>query len=561
MIDNFLLLKLNRSVWISLLYQKKIVEAISYFETYMNNLAMFQADKKLKDSVVEESATSIGYFLAKMTTAADIYFEDKDYSNALLCYTAIFKYKQNDVNILRNYIKCLEELEQFDLVVELIEYSEKFAQSDASMYKFLAEVYYKRNNLSKAVEFLEKYFSLKQSDITPNEYNLLGCYYNKLYSDMSHNDEDIFKSLKNFEVASDLEPYNKLYAKNVTIMASKANDAELGRKYWDRILEIGNMTNDDKYDYAAYCLKNKDFKSWYEYFDFRFKKENNATAFPKINKPKWDGVKDLSNSTLLVYYEQGFGDTFLMWGYFRRLVKLAKHVIFVVQDSVASLLKNNDLGVEIIPKSMANLNKIKFDYYIPSMSVPIALKLDESNISVGEGYLKVNQEIVEDFREKYFNNDKFKIGIAFSGSPNGNHTRDISIESFLPLDKLKNVEIYSLTKDIPDSKFECFEHNKVHNLAKEFKNFEDTAAAVENLDVVITSDNCILNLAGALGKKTLGLFNWHHEFRWFDLTGDNTVWLTSVKPFINDKTNNWTYSMNLALQEVEKIRNSQTITV
>ena len=109
-----------------------------------------------------------------------------------------------------------------------------------------------------------------------------------------------------------------------------------------------------------------------------------------------------------------------------------------------------------------------------------------------------------------------------------------------------------MTKDVPDSKFECFKKHQVNNIAKSFRHFEDTAAAMMNLDIVIASDNCILNLAGALGNKTYGLFNWHYEFRWFDLTGDDVVWLTSVKPFVNDKIDNWAYSMNKVIKELDK---------
>ena len=211
-----------------------------------------------------------------------------------------------------------------------------------------------------------------------------------------------------------------------------------------------------------------------------------------------------------------------------------------------------------MPKSLVDLSKIQFDYYIPSMSIPIALKLNKETISVGQGYIKANSELVKEYKEKYFNNNKFKIGISFAGSINGNRSRDILIENFLPLDKLKNVEIYSLTKDISDQKFDCFKNNKIINIAKDFKNFADTAAAIENLDIVLTSDNCILNLAGALGKKTLALFNWHYEFRWFDLSKENVIWLTSVEPIVNDKIDNWSYSINKAVEKIEKIRETKS---
>lgn len=553
MMNDFLLLKLNRAIWVALLEQEKIVDAINYFEAYQNNLQLFKNNKDLKLKVVEETMYSQTDYILKMTKTANNYFEKNDYLNALLCYTSLFKYTQNDIQCLKNYITCLEKAKQFDLQIELIEYLETISPQDISIYKLLGETYSKRNNHVKAVEYMEKYIKERGKENTPFDYNLIGCYYNKLFSDKTHNTEDVLKSIEYFKQASDMEPFSRLYAKNVTIMAGKINDVETGRKYWDRVFESNCITNDDKYDYAAFCIKNNDFEGWHKYFGARFAKENNPTQFPKINKPEWNGVKDISNSTLLVYFEQGFGDTFLMWGYFSRLVKIAKHVIFVVQDSIYELLKDNDLGVEIISKSQANLDKIKFNYYLPSMSIPTALKLTRENISVGQGYIKVREELVKEFKEKYFNNDKFKIGISFSGSVNGNQTRNISIDKFLPLDKLDNIEIYCLTKDIPSEKFACFKKHKVHNIVEECRNFEQTAAAIENLDVVISSDNCILNLAGALGKKTLGLFNWTYEFRWFDLSGEDVVWLTSVKPFVNKELDKWEYSVGEAVKEIEKM--------
>lgn len=553
--NDFLLLKLNRAVWVSLLAQEKIIEAVSYYENYRNNLELFQNNKKLKEQVLEEIRFSQGLFISKITYLAEKFMGKNDYPNALLCYTSIFKYTQSNTNDLKNYITCLEKMEQFDLAAEVVEYLETITPNDISIYKLLSEIYNKNNNNYKSVHYLEKYITAKKSEqITANEYNLLGCYYNKLYSDNSHKFEDILKSLENFKKASEKEPYNKLFMKNATIMAAKANDYYTGKIFWNKILELDSMTNDDKYDYAAFCLRNQDFEGWYKYFGARFLKENNPTQFPKISKPEWNGKKDLSNSTLLVYYEQGFGDTFLTWGYMPRLTKLAKNVIFVCQDNIYELLKDNEFNVEVLPKSLADLNKLKFDYYIPSMSIPVTLKLNKDNISVGERYIKANPEYVSTFKEKYFNNNKFKIGISFAGSINGNRSRDILIENFLPLDKLKNVEIYSLTKDISDQKFDCFKNNKIINIAKDFKNFADTAAAIENLDIVLTSDNCILNLAGALGKKTLALFNWHYEFRWFDLSKENVIWLTSVEPIVNDKIDNWSYSINKAVEKIEKIQ-------
>lgn len=549
---DILALKLNRVVWISLLEKEEYEKAINFFDTYISGLDKIKAVSEYKDLAEEEIKISTKEFLNRLSKISQKFYDNGQWSDAAICYAAYFKYKSDDFEMLKNFSDCLGSLNQHDLKNELLHILDTAKITEPEQYKILAQIFAKDNNPAKSTEYINKYFNAMGSDITAFEYNLRGCFYNSLFSEITQNIEDAYISLRDFEKASDLEPNQNLYAKNATIMAGKCEEAKIGRKYWDRVLKNGNLSNDDKYDYAAFCLKNEDFNGWHEYFDARFDKENNATPFPKINKQRWNGKKDLSKSTLLVRCEQGFGDTFLMYGYMQRLTKLAKKVIFVVQDAIYPLLKENNLGVEVFPESK-NLDEIKFDCYIPSMSIPIALKMTRKDLSVGEGYIKADPKLVAEYKEKYFNNDKFKIGLSFSGSCSGNKTRDIKVENMLPLDELENVELYSLTKDLKEDAFSCFKNHKVKTEVSTFNDFSQTAAYIENLDIVLTADNCILNLSGALGKKTFALFNWSYEFRWFDLSGDNVVWLTSVKPFKNDVYNDWSSSINKAIKEIKKL--------
>ena len=400
-----------------------------------------------------------------------------------------------------------------------------------------------------------KWFELYVKNIpnpTAEEYNMAGCFLNEYYMKISGKTRDAVRSLSYFERASDMIPSNHLYAKNATIMAAKINDANRGKKFWDRLFNQGSLNNDDKYDYAAFCLKNKDFEGWRNYFKYRFAKETSPTRFPKISGRVWTGKEDLKDKILLVYYEQGFGDTFLMFGYMPILAKLAKKVIFIVQDNIAELFKDNPYGIEIHSNKEPNC-QVSFNYYIPSMSIPIALELNESNISVGEGFIKLNKSEVEKYKLKNkLEDSKYKIGLSIRGSVTGDRTRDIPPEVLKILDKLQNVQLYNLTKDLDQDVYKKLKRNKVVDLAKDFNNFKDTALAIECMDLIITADNVLLNLAGGLGKKTYGLFNWANQFRWFDLTGENTVWLTSVKPFVNDEQNEWEPTFNKVYLEIKK---------
>ncbi|MBE7713482.1 MAG: hypothetical protein E7Z87_07045 [Cyanobacteria bacterium SIG26] len=548
--DNFLLLKLNRSIWVALLEQEKVLEGINYFENYQNDLISARKIRKYKTLADDEIQASSLFFTVLLDKLAKKYFDNQDWPNALICYTALFKHERT-ISIIKNYIKCLDELNMFDLEVDLLVYLETLANENNEINKLLSETYNKQKNIKYALASYKKYIENKpQNTITANEWNQLGCYYNTYYSEQTLNRQDCLKSLECFEKAAFMEPNTRLYHKNATIMATKANEFEISKKHWDKLLELNVLNNDDKYDFAAFCLRTSDFENWHKYYDSRFQKEHNRTYYPVITKPVWDGKKKLTKATLLVHCEQGYGDTFLAWGHIPKLTNIAKKVIFVVQDQIYDLLKNNEFGIEVYPKTSVNLNTLKFDYHIPAMSVTTTLKLSGKELCVGAGYIKADENLVKTYKEKYFNNDKLKIGIAFAGNISGNKTRNINIEQLLPLDKLKDIEIYSLTKDVADDQFKNFTKNHVHNLTDEFKTFAHTAAIIENCDVIISTDNCILNLAAAMGKEVYGLFNNHYDFRWFGLPEGKTGWYTSVKPFINETMNDWKPSIEKITQEI-----------
>lgn len=414
-----------------------------------------------------------------------------------------------------------------------------------SVYKTLGYIYHQLGDYENACKYMKEFMAKGSTpQITAEDYNLLGFYYERLYTLTSRNLFDLQRAIDNFLLAANRKPNDKNYMKNVTIAASKANQFGIAGRYWKKLFKLGGLNNDDMFDYAAYCLKTGDFKGWEKYYEYRFDKETNPTVIPKIDKPRWDGSQDISDKTLLVCYEQGFGDTILMAGYLPRLTRIAKKVIYVVQNGLTELIANSFKDIKVISASDFKTRFLDYDYYIPSMSIPMALKLDRDNVSVGEGYIKPNEEIVHRYKTLFFDNNKLKIGLSLSGNKNGDTTRDIPIEAILPLTELKNVQLYLLNKDIE------IDNPKIINLGQTFNDFYDTAGAMANCDIVISADNVLMNLAGALGVKTFGLFNYHNQFRYFDLTGEDIVWYTSVKPFVCDDVDDWKGLIDRIIKEI-----------
>ena len=549
--NNFLKIQLSRAVWVSLIEQEKLSEAICLFEKYKNDLNNLLNGKKYLKLIQTELKYSDNIFIEKIQSLAEKYIKNKDYANALICYKYIFDNYQNNLEVLQNYIKCLDETKQYDLELSLAKILLKNNNS-AENNKLISKIYDKLNDYKKAIDFYHKYIKLlgkKELDAYDN--NTIGCHYFNLYIKNTHAPKDAQNALLYFQNALKFEPNSKVYLKNTIHAAMKTKNYKIEKQYWDEYINYQYATSDDEFTYSASCLRNGDIEEWKKYYNSRFRKTD-PTTYPILKKPEWTGKEDISNSTLLIHYEQGYGDNFLMWGYVPRLTKIAKKVIYYIQNNAYELLKNNDWGVEVYCQRTKNLNELEFDYHLPSMSIPIALDVNKDSISVLGGYIKANPELVKKYNEQFFSTNKFKIGLAFEGVKS-NNKRDIPIKNLKLLDSLDNVQFYCLSKDINDDKLKCFKRNKIINIAKNFSDFSDTAAAIENTDLIISSDNCILNLAGAMGKKTIGIYNYHYEFRWYNLSGEDCGWYKSVKPIVNNEYNNWDLSIKKAINEVNKI--------
>lgn len=550
--SRFLKLQLNRACYVSLLEVNDIKSGIVEFRHYMKKLNLFMLNPFYLKKCLKEKKQAKDVFIEKIKKEAKKYFDEKKYQEALKIYKIIFDIDSKNIENIKNYVVALEKTEQFDLQLELAKYLVKIEKT-AENYKLLSNAYGKVLDYNGAIKNYNKYFELSNKiKMDAADYNALGCYYYGKYNKNGENPLDAENAVKYMNKAVELQPSSKAYLKNAILAAMKAKDFEFEKKYWDVYLAHGYANKDEEFTYSASSMRNGDIKAWAKYYGSRFEKSSPA-PYPELGKPIYTGKEDLSDKILMVHSEQGYGDNFLMWGYMPRLVKKAKKVIYYIQNNAYELIKDNDFGVEVYCKNITEEKNLNFDYHLPCMSIPIVLDLDKDTLSVDGGYIKPSVSLVEEYKNKFFNNDKFKIGIAFRGVAS-NAKRNIPLDKLALLDKLKNVQLYCFTRDISDKELKVFKKNKIVNIANYFENFAHTAAALECCDLIISSDNGVLNLAGAIGKKTFGVFNYHYEFRWYDLNENDCGWYKTVKPFVNDKHNNWDKTLKRVIEEVEIIK-------
>ena len=200
---------------------------------------------------------------------------------------------------------------------------------------------------------------------------------------------------------------------------------------------------------------------------------------------------------------------------------------------------------------------IEYDYWIPMMDLPIACETQYNTIPHAEGYLKVPRAKINAYKKEHINdNDKIKIGIAYEGTLASKETdRDIPLSYLYPLMKLPDVEVYSFQVDDLTRQMDMVPQDaQLIRLGKTFKNWEDTACAMNCMDLMVTTDNGVMNLAGALGVKTFGIFNRIVEWRWFKTEGNDIAWYKSIKPFQCPTSGEWETPVKNILEEIDKMR-------
>lgn len=231
---------------------------------------------------------------------------------------------------------------------------------------------------------------------------------------------------------------------------------------------------------------------------------------------RWRGQP--TNETVALYHEQGVGDTLQMARYFRRVVARAPQAKFVVQPAVAGLLARNfpdldivaDIGDLLTPEHAWLLD-------LPAIFDDVIAKVD------GRAYLRADPALSARWRAR-LPAGRYTVGLAWSG--NRRHARDMyrsrPVEEFRPLANIQGVTLVSLNVGEPANAIPG-----ILDFTGELTSFEDSAALVDSLDLVITVDTSVAHLAGALGKESWILLQRPYDWRW-GTEGERTNWYGSA---------------------------------
>lgn len=289
--------------------------------------------------------------------------------------------------------------------------------------------------------------------------------------------------------------------------------------------------------YALSLLTAGKFCEGWDQYEFRWFERALASQRARYDRPAWNG-QELRGKVILLRCEQGTGDVFQFIRY-APLVKARGATVFLELRPGLGVLAETFHGIDqTFPHDGAMPD---FDYYIDLMSLPRVFRTAPETIPVDIPYMNAPTAFRVKWRDRLTHARTLNVGLVWAGDPR--HVRDrqrsMALGAFAPLISIEGTRWLSLQKGpaaeaLRSAPFE----GVVADLGPDLLEYADTAAAIENLDLVVAVDTSVAHLAGALGKPVWVLLPFSADWRWME-GRDDSPWYPTMRLFRQQIADEW----------------------
>lgn len=283
-------------------------------------------------------------------------------------------------------------------------------------------------------------------------------------------------------------------------------------------------------------LRDGDFAQGWRAFESRWSVPKWIEPARHAHAPKWLGSDDLRGKRVLLWAEQGLGDTLQFCRFARDVAERGASVVLEVQPPLKALLAANFPDISVIARGET---PPVFDYATPLMSLPLGLgQAVEPRPTLA--YLRADAEASAQWAAMLPKaGGRIRIGVAMSGNPShaNDANRSMPARCLEPLARIADLHI--VQKGLRESDAAVVaRHPNMHDHGISLTHFGDTAALVSAMDLVVSVDTSIAHLAGALGKPVAILLPRHADWRWMHDRVD-TPWYASARLFRQAAPGDW----------------------
>jgi tetratricopeptide (TPR) repeat protein len=321
---------------------------------------------------------------------------------------------------------------------------------------------------------------------------------------------------------------------------------------FDRALALSPDSAETHWNRALCLLQTGDLANGFTEYEWRWQRKRIAPTRRVFDVPLWLGDAALDGKTILLHAEQGLGDTLQFCRYAALVAKQGARVVLEVQSELKRLLAGLE-GVDTLVVAGEPLPA--FDYHCPLLSLPLALRTVVATIPADTPYLFADTQASAQWRariEEAAPHGALKVGLVWAGGHRphvpelrkNDARRSLSVDRFAPIIEVPGVQFFSLQKgekaaqQLAAMQTHHEASRRVIDWTEALNDFADTAALVDNLDLVISVDTSTAHLAGAMNKPVWILNRLDTCWRWM-LEREDTPWYPSARLFRQPTLGDW----------------------
>ncbi len=544
-------------------YQRAIAIKPDYAEAHSNcGLALHQL-RRLEDSLASyERATVITPGYAEFHFfRGNVLMELQQMEAAVASYDKAIAIRSNHAQAYFNRGFGLQELKQFNAAIasydKAIKCHPRYAEAHCNRGVVLIEL----KQLDAAVISCDSAIAIKP-DYAEAHFNrgnaLLACKrfsealtsyekaiainpaYAKAHANRGfalHHLKQLDAAIVSYEKAIGVDPgFTEAYS-NHGLVLHELRRLDDALNSYDRAIATDPSYAEAYFNKSLTYLVSGSFDPGWALYEWRLRTEDSKLFRRSFPQPVWSGDELLVDKTILLHSEQGFGDTLQFCRYAECVASLGARVILEVPESLLDLLGGLDGNIELVAKGKP---LPVFDYHSPLLSMPFAFKTDAETIPVRQSYLRCESNKMLEWTQRLGAKTKPRVGIVWSGNADhvNDHNRSIAL-SALAAQLPDALQYVSLQKEVRASDKQALESNtSILHFGDALRDFGDTAALCELMDVVISVDTSVAHLSGALGRPTWVLLPYVPDWRWL-LDRADSPWYPSVKLYRQDADRDW----------------------
>lgn len=268
-------------------------------------------------------------------------------------------------------------------------------------------------------------------------------------------------------------------------------------------------------------------------------------------QPVWSGKEDIAGKTLFAYLRKGLGDAIHFYRYALLAQERGAHVVLSLNDPLLPLLRNAVRPVPVIGLGEAPPH---FDYHVSLMNLPHVLG---AGVATMDRYLAAEPARVEAWRKR-IGDHGYRIGVAWQGDTValGAEGKAFPLAALQGIARLPGVRLINLQKNAGAEQLKTLPEGMKVEAFDELDSgpgaFLDSAAIMETLDLVISSDTAAAHLAGALGVPAWIALKYVPEWRWF-LDRTDTPWYPRARLFRQSSPGEWAAVFEVMETELRQI--------